>query len=597
MAEPYIRVFVSSVMTDGYLSEERNAACEAIESLKLTIPWDFAHEPAQPVPPGAAALQEVARSDILLLIVGNRHTGPVQDELKEADELEKPILAFVERMQHSQESEQRRKVLDWLRGRVKYQEFLGLEQLGREVVAAVRKELVDGYRSRYSDRLESSDIRQLAQSEPPPGLLVREARAEDRDAVRQTLMELEQWYPDIRDWVEERLGEFGSGRDIRVAEMEGEIGAVVVMRSKGSDVRKFATLYVRPTARGEAIGPHIVREEVVRAAGEEVRKAYVTCADEIADRLVPILEQSGFTLEGVSRGRYRDGAAEWVLGKTFIYGEVTSADFLDFAKRRIVTEAGGVIGEDQGTVFAARLPRFGLAGGQEPQSTWYAVSTSERPEEDYVAYRKRFEAEQWAFLSIAGRPANVSHELHEAENWIDGADLAARFYPVTLQSPGQPSLVVTIRPSFAHGLIPSRRAPSMLAPTRLQVRPDNVYYRSPDRYQELRRGSHLFFYVSEPEQTVRGSALITDIFVGDPESCFSRYGTKGLFDYNRLEQIAQAHDGKVLAIAFDWYREFNREITLPRLRRIISNYNPQSAFLLDAGQAGAILREGLGRVG
>ena len=79
--------------------------------------------------------------------------------------------------------------------------------------------------------------------------------------------------------------------------------------------------------------------------------------------------QSGFTLEGVSRGRYRDGAAEWVLGKTFIYGEVTSADFLDFAKRRIVTEAGGVIGEDQGTVFAARLPRFGLAGGQEPQST------------------------------------------------------------------------------------------------------------------------------------------------------------------------------------------------------------------------------------
>lgn len=129
------------------------------------------------------------------------------------------------------------------------------------------------------------------------------------------------------------------------------------------------------------------------------------------------------------------------------------------------------------------------------------------------------------------------------------------------------------------------------------VAADNVYYRTPDRYQELRRGSHLFFYVSEPEQAIRGSALITDIFVGDPESCFSRYGTKGLFDYNRLEQIAAAHDGKVLAIAFDWYREFNREVTLPRLRRAISNYNPQSAFLLDAGQAATILREGLGHVG
>ena len=72
---------------------------------------------------------------------------------------------------------------------------------------------------------------------------------------------------------------------------------------------------------------------------------------------------------------------------------------------------------------------------------------------------------------------------------------------------------------------------------------------------------------------------------------------RGLFDYNRLEQIAAGHDGKVLAIAFDWYREFNREVTLPRLRRAIPKYNPQSAFLLDAGQAATILREGLGHVG
>ena len=355
MAEPNIRVFVSSVMTEGYLSDERNAACEAIESLKLTAPWDFAREPAQPVPPGIAALQEVARSDILLLIVGKRHTGPVQDELEEADRLEKPILAFVERVQSSDESDERHRVVDWLRGRVKYQEYAGLEQLRREVLAAVRRELVEGYRERYRDRLASSDIRELTQRDAPPSLLVREARTGDRVAVKETLMELEQWYPDIGQWIQERLEGIGSVEDIRVAEIEGEVGAVALMRNKGAGVRKFATLYVRPTARGEAIGPHIVREEVLRAAREGVRKAYVTCADEIADRLIPILEQSGFAPEGVSRGRYRDGAAEWVVGKTFIYGEVPTADFPAFVRERVVNEAGGEIAEDQGMVLAVRL--------------------------------------------------------------------------------------------------------------------------------------------------------------------------------------------------------------------------------------------------
>lgn len=592
MAEPHIRVFVSSVMTGGHLSEERSAACEAIESLKLTVPWDFAREPAQSVPPGIAALQEVAGSDILLLIVGNRHTGPVQDEIEEADRLEKPILAFVERVASSNESEERRGVVKWLSDRVKYQEFLGVEQLQREVVRAIRKELVDGYRSRYRDRLRPADIRELAQAQAPPGLLVRQAMGSDRGAVRETLMELEQWYPDIHQWVEARLEGIEDADDIRVAEMDGEIGAVVVMRNKGADVRKFATLYVRPTARGAAIGPHIVREEVLRAARDGVRKAYVTCADEIANRLLPILQQSGFTPEGVSRGRYRDGAAEWVLGKNFVYGEVIPSDFLDFVKTRMVTEAGGEIVEDRGTVFASRVPRLGLAGGARPELAWYAVSTRDRPEEDYVAHRERFGRTPWTFVSLVGRPADVSHEFHEASNWIDAADLSAQFYPVTLASPRQPSLIVTIRPEFARELIPSSRAPSMLPPTRLQVRPDNVYYRAPDRHQELRRGSRLFFYLSEPEHRVTGSAGITDVFVGDPEDCFARYGTRGLFNYERLEEIAQNHDGKVLAIAFDWHREFPAGVSLPKLRGMIPTYNPQSAHLVGAEVASAILREG-----
>ena len=586
-------------MSGGYLEEERKVVREAVQSLELTAPWVFEFSPASPAPPGSVALKAVGASDMLLLIVSNKHTQPVQDELDEAARLEKPILAFVERMSEEEGSSERQEVIAWLSERVTYKEFSGTEGLGREVLRAIRTELVEGYRERYRGRITDQDIPKLAVREMYPGLVVRTAEQRDADGIEQSLLELKQWYPDIEEWVAKRIAEIGDidkGEAIRVAEVEGEIGAVAILRDKGNDVRKFATLYVRPTAQGGAIGPHLVREEIMRAAADGVRKAYVTCADEIANRLMPILEQNGFTPEGVSRGRYRDGAAEWVLGKTFIHDEIGPADFGDFVRERIITEAGGEIADDQGDVFTTRLPRLGLAGGQSPELTQYAISTSARPEEDYEAYRRRFEGKRWVFVSLAGRPADVSHELHAVHNWIDAADLAARFFPVSLNSPGQRSLIVTIQPHYADALIPSRQTPSMLDPTRLQVRTDNVYYRTPDRYEDLRRGSRVLFYVSESGDgvrgNIRGSGMVTDVFVGDPEACFERYNAKGILDYHDLEEIARNHHGKVLALSFDWYREFTSHVSLRRLTNMLPKYIPQAAYLLSPEETQEILREG-----
>lgn len=47
-----LRVFISSVMTDGHLTEERRIVREAIESLQLTTSWTFEFSPPRPAPPG-----------------------------------------------------------------------------------------------------------------------------------------------------------------------------------------------------------------------------------------------------------------------------------------------------------------------------------------------------------------------------------------------------------------------------------------------------------------------------------------------------------------------------------------------------------------
>ena len=584
-----LRVFISSVMADAYLAEERRVVREAIEALELTTPWTFEFSSARPAPPGDVTLRAVGESDMLVLIVTNRHTPPVQAELDEAHRLEKPILAFVERLGDTEASAERRGVVKWLSERVTYKEFEGLENLEQEVLRAIRTELIEGYRKRYEGRLTPADIPKLVPLEPYPGLIVRMAEEKDAAGVEDALMELKQWYPDIEEWIAKRMATIGSDENIRVAEVGKDIGAVAILGDKGSNVRKFATLYVRPTAQGGAIGPHLVRQEVMRAAKAGVRKAYVACADEIVDRLMPILEQSGFFPEGVSLGRYREGSAEWVLGKTFVHDHISQSDFVEFVKNRIIIEAGGEIIDDRGDIFEARIPRYSLTGS-EGSTAWYAVSTSPDPENDYARHRREFGERPWMMVSIAGRPADISHLLHETENWIDGADIYRLFYPITLENSSHHSLIVTIQPQYANALLPSSVTPSLLEPTRLQIRTDNVYYRSPDRYRNLRRGSMLFFYVSDPEQSIRGSAIITGISVSDPESCFERYGSKGIYDYSDLENIARNHNGRVLAISFDWYEEFENPVHLSQLQDFIPNYNPQAAYDLSNDQARQIFR-------
>ena len=590
-----LRVFVSSVMAEGYLAAERARVRQAIDSLEAATSWTFENHPAEAAAPLDVALREVRRCDIFVLLVSNAHSPAVQAELDEAERSSKPVLAFVEKLVKEDETPERAALLRRL-ALHKYREFEDLDELEREVGAALVQELVAGYRDR---NLPQAGIPALVQEEARlqdsvPRLAVRAATSADRDAVLAALMELEAWYPDIGEWARVRAGELDVDDSVRVAGVDGSVDAISIARDKGAGVRKLATLYVRPTARGEALGPHLVREEVLRARNDRIRKLYVTCADEIADTLIPILLANGFAIEGASAGRYRPGSAEWILGKTLVFDEVLPDEFVPFVRAGLIVEAGGVIEPVDGApeVFDARLPRLAMASGRDAGLVRFAISVSAEPEADYERYQDEFGDRPWRLVSICGRPADTSHPRHEAANWSDGADIAASLYPVRLEAPGQSSLIVTIRPEYANALIPDSRSPSLFSPTRLQLRPDNVFYRAPDRYRDLRRGSRILFYVSEPERALRGWGVITSVHVGTPADCFARYGTRGVFDYDDLTQIADNGNGNVLAIAFDWYEEFDRRVGLRELQQIIPGYTPQSAWVLGPGDARTILDRG-----
>ena len=593
MPEPPLKVFISSVMSDGYLEQERTTVRRAIRTLPITTPWDFATAPAEPAGPMDVALREVNRCDMFVILIDNRHSTPVQAELDSALRARKPVFCFLRRRDPETASEERRYIVSQL-STLKYAEYTSLDDLEKEVTTAISDELIRGYRDRYNRRLDSQDISKLIGTEIPqdqgaPGSQLRTATTEDKHGIQDLLTELTQWYPHIDKWIPKALEDLSS---IRIIQYDNSISGIAIARDKEPDVRKYSTLYVTANSRGSAIGPHLVREEVRSAANNRIRKAFVTFAAELAPRIQPVLEQSGFVLEGFSPGRYRPGKGEWVMGKTFAYETIDSISFRDFIRRRLIDEVGGSLLNDESSHFTAQMPYISLSAFPTTRDLDIHISASTNPSEEYAQLRNQKPDDNWLFVSMLGRPADTSNELHDCPNWIDGVDIETRFYPLTLIQPTHNSIVVAIQPGFANQLIPRASQPQLLPPSRLQLRPDNVYYRTADRYQTLIRGSRIFFYVTEPESAIRGSAIITDFTVGTPEDCFARYGSRGVFSYEDLVERA-GPAGKVLAISFDWYEEFANPVQLPEIKTAHSPFNPITANVVDGSVARDLLERGL----
>ena len=584
-----LQVFISSVMAAENLQPERAAVADAISSLHLAVPWRFEYAPAEPSPSPLVYLREVAASDLLVLIVSNSHSPAVQAELNQAVARGRPILAFVRSLSEAEPpSDERLQALRWLRDRVKYQYYHRVDDLSRSVRDAIAAELVRGYRKYHVGR---SDLQLLFDSVgSPPSLVVQRAFPRDFAEARQVLLELRDWYPEIEGWIHKITSEVDdAGTQLRIARMEGEIAGLAVARDKDNGVRKFSTLYVRPGFRGEAVGPRLIYEEVRRAAHDGVRKAYVTFAGELFDSLEPLLTRYGFVAEGVSAGRYRPGAAEWVMAKTFVYGAVKPDAFQELITTHLISEVGGRIISEDGGEMRVSVPRSGLFGLRLPTEFELIVSTSPEPETAYRDLEATRGQEPWVFVSLYGKPAAIDHWGHGKANWIDGEDIAARLYPVQLVRPNEDSIIVTIQPGYADALIPDSTRPPLFGHEKLQIRPDNSYYRTPDRYRTLRRGSRIFFYVSSPERTLRGSARVRELQVGPPEELVARYGSLGILKFDQISAIADKHGGAALAIGFDWYQEHEQRQKLSDLRATLA-LNPIAARLLNSDDARRLLQ-------
>ena len=304
---------------------------------------------------------------------------------------------------------------------------------------------------------------------------------------------------------------------------------------------------------------------------------YVTVSEERRLELEPLLTYYGFFLEGVSGRRYREGSWEWVFGKRFVNGVVPVDSVAGLVRTHLLEERGlDVEGLVDGT-FLARSRHNVLGDPSQGEIPFVvAVYTGTKTDAAYRANRRtaRKHSARLVFVSM-----DYPSERNAQDLCLDAYDLETRFFPVFIKRPVS-GLILSIREAYARELIPSRQGQQFLAPTRIQLRTDNVYYRSANSYRHLKRGSPLFFFETQrpgSESQMIGEAKLDEHSVDEPKELFARFGNLGVFTLDDLETTARSHRGRALALTFDWYREFERPLTRRQVQTIIPTYNPTTA--------------------
>ncbi len=139
MDEPPLRVFVSSVISG--MEAERQAVRAAIDAIRLTRSWLFEFSSASSLPIPESYLREVCRCDIFVLLLSDRISDPVKEEVKTARDKKKPILAFLKQSAPEEVAEYARSV------GATYARYDATQDLAKQVTRALHSEIADGFRA------------------------------------------------------------------------------------------------------------------------------------------------------------------------------------------------------------------------------------------------------------------------------------------------------------------------------------------------------------------------------------------------------------------------------------------------------------------
>lgn len=405
---------------------------------------------------------------------------------------------------------------------------------------------------------------------------------EEVEQIGRLVLSLEAYYPEIENWwkhkVQRELLEGSPRITTSVAVFDGEVAGCCLTTEKSTGVAKINTFIVGPSWQGQSIGFDLLHWELQRLIGAKMRKAYVTFAKENFDKLATFFESAGFGVSGISPSLYRSDSFEVVMDKEFLYGEVVEPLFPEFIRHHVFEQRGFRVESLSETVFTAE-PSVNILGKVTPKyEKKYLVRCVGGPEwpndiDQFINDAQKRNVVPMIYW-MWGMPLIDPPSIPEGLVVVDGYDLEVKFSPLSFRRPLDTATILPVKQVWADCLIPLRNQMKLFH-DELSLRKTKAFYRYTSNFKGLRRGATVLFYVGG--EGIRGEARLERLEINSPEILYLKYGPKGVYTRDEIEDHSNIN-GQALAYLFSRYREWNTPIDINKIRSVISEFNPITAY-------------------
>ena len=419
-------------------------------------------------------------------------------------------------------------------------------------------------------------------------IVIRDYKPGDKSQVMNIVFELEKYYPNIREWFPKQIEKIDKGELIcKVAELKGKIGGVAFSGRKNEHCVKLKTFYITKDFRGSAIGPRLLETIVDYWVKERIRKIYVTFAEEEVDELLPFFQEYGFLFDGIAPFAYRPNVSEYIMSKMQVYGEITEKEFFDFVWHYLFRLRGyrKIDGEKDFLILQK------IISIKEAYKIYVKIITDISPAKklfDEIS-KEAGDIGCTSKILVTYYPLPFSHK-NEDIKVIDGYDIETLFYPLVLRRSRYTGVISSIEKRYADRILydPSQM---LLDADRRSLRIDKVFYKYPQAFKEMRRGSTFVFYQSGPTKAIVGEGKIKEVDIDTPERLYQKYSEKGVLKLSDIEKFADQKN-KAMAILFGKTTRYENEIPLRKIRNIKPAFNPQGATFISQEELDIVREQG-----
>ncbi len=391
-----------------------------------------------------------------------------------------------------------------------------------------------------------------------PKLLIRHAKKVDKEKISKLLIPLEEDYPDILTrWLPKQFIK-SSDSIVKIVEIDTEIAAVSISKQKGDGIVKLATFFVQPDYNSQGLGHHLLQNEINSWVMAGVRKVIVTLPLHKKE-LVRFFTNRGFKIDGLSPRRY-ERCPEIILGRHFVNQVITVKDWEFFLDDFLINFLACEKYQESNREYW--IPALS-------DQSW-SIPFTQRP----LSLDSHF-CKKGVMINLRDVETDETIDL-----W-DTYRLETDLFPILFSWSNRHAALIPIKKLFADRLFEYYDFQKELFENRekARLRPDNVYYRTASTHGNIHRGTHILFYVSDPEKMIVAVARVASEEKDSAKNIWEKYGALGVFEKEDVLNIASGSKKKeVQAIRFDYLESFPKPVSLSKLKKLQPSVNVQSPF-------------------